>query len=410
MIKLLFRSLFRFLAYLLSFFQIKNKKIRELVYIIVFQLCLVFTFLTLLTLILRVIDESFGFVLTKNTKQVSEVFGETTDPNSLTKTQLINVMKDNMRRGTVRTLDTEKPLAQRTEENLLDLINEFVLEERVIKTWSLYESIFTLHSIRRIHESTPHSQLKFRNWINLTFLINKQSSFPEFTGIRSALLGSVFIVCIALAFSLPLGVASAVYLEEYATKNRLNSIIQTNIYNLTGIPSILYGILGLAIFVRLLLPLTQGRTILSAGLTLGLLCLPIIIINSQEAIKAVPNSLRNSSYGVGATKWQTVWHHVLPGSYERILTGVILAISRAIGETAPLVVVGAATFITTDPTGLFSKFTALPIQIYQWTARPQESYHHVAAAAIIILLFLIISLNSTAIILRKRVSQRKIEQ
>jgi phosphate transport system permease protein len=213
---------------------------------------------------------------------------------------------------------------------------------------------------------------------------------------------------------------AAIYLEEYATAdNWLNRLIQTNINNLAGVPSIIYGILGLAIFVRALEPVTSGsifgavdpttangRTILSAGLTLGLLVLPLIIINSQEAIRAVPGSLRNASYGIGATKWQTVWSHVLPNAIPGILTGTILAISRAIGETAPLVVVGASTVILLDPNGPFSKFTTLPIQIYQWTTRPQDEFRFIAAAAIITLLILLLSLNATAVLLRNRFSRR----
>jgi phosphate transport system permease protein len=199
----------------------------------------------------------------------------------------------------------------------------------------------------------------------------------------------------------------------------VNRVIQVNINNLSGVPSIIYGMLGLAIFVRLLEPMTSGtlfgaadpttangRTILSAGLTLGLLILPVIIINAQEAIKAVPSSLRQASYGLGATRWQTVWHHVLPSALPGILTGTILSVSRAIGETAPLVVVGASTFITVDPSGPFSKFTTLPIQIFQWTARPQDVFRNIAAAAILVLLVLLLGMNASAILLRNRFSRR----
>jgi phosphate transport system permease protein len=214
-------------------------------------------------------------------------------------------------------------------------------------------------------------------------------------------------------------VGAAIYLEEYAADNWLSRIIQTNINNLAGVPSIIYGIVGLAIFVRTLEPLTSGetfglvdattangRTVLSAGLTLGLLVLPIIIINAQEAIRAVPRSLRNASFGVGATKWQTVWSHVLPNAIPGILTGTILAVSRAIGETAPLVVVGASTAISFDPNSPFSKFTTLPIQIYQWTSRPQDEFRSIAAAAILVLLILLLSLNASAVLLRNRFSRR----
>jgi phosphate transport system permease protein len=224
------------------------------------------------------------------------------------------------------------------------------------------------------------------------------------------------MVGIAILFALPIGTGAAIYLQEYATKNFLNRIIQTNINNLAGVPSIVYGMLGLAIFVRALEPFTSGsmfgvtdsngRTILSAGLTMGILVLPLIIINAQEAIKAVPDSLRQAAFGVGATRWQTIWHHVLPNALPGILTGSILAVSRAIGETAPLIIVGASTFISIDPDGPFSKFTALPIQIYQWTTRAQTEFHAIAASAIIVLLILLLTLNATAVLLRHRV-QRK---
>jgi phosphate transport system permease protein len=232
-------------------------------------------------------------------------------------------------------------------------------------------------------------------------------------------LGSLWIVAITLVFSFPVGVGSAVYLEEYASDNRMNRLIQTNINNLAGVPSIIYGMLGLAIFVRALegfssgawfgvgeATTANGRTIVAAGLTLGLLILPIIIINAQEAIRAVPRSLRQAGLALGATKWQTTRAHVLPNALPGILTGTILAVARALGETAPLVVVGASTFITTDPSGPFSKFTALPIQIFQWTSRPQDEFRNIAAAAILVLLVMLLTLNATAVILRNRYARR----
>ena len=187
------------------------------------------------------------------------------------------------------------------------------------------------------------------------------NSKPEFAGVRTAMLGSLWMIALTMLIAFPIGVGAAIYLEEYATDNWLNRMIRTNIYNLAGVPSIIYGMLGLAIFVRALECYTSGaflgvtdsngRTIISAALTMALLVLPLIIINGQEAIRAVPNSLRQASYGLGATKWQTVWNHVLPQAMPGILTGTILAMSRAIGETAPLIVVGASTFIVFDPTG-----------------------------------------------------------
>jgi phosphate transport system permease protein len=246
-----------------------------------------------------------------------------------------------------------------------------------------------------------------------------QSSSPLVAGIRTAILGSSWTILITILVAFPIGIGAAIYLEEYAGDHWLNRLFQTNINNLAGVPSIIYGMLGLAIFVRTLQAITSGavfglvdpttsngRTILSASLTLTLLVLPLIIINAQEAIRAVPRSLREASYGLGGTKWQTVWYHVLPNAIPGILTGTILAISRAIGETAPLVVIGAATYITFDPDGPFSKFTTLPIQIYQWTSRPQDEYRHIAAAAIIVLLVMLLSLNAVAVLLRNRFSRR----
>jgi phosphate transport system permease protein len=252
------------------------------------------------------------------------------------------------------------------------------------------------------------------------FLSNYPSRIADNAGLRSALLGSLWMLAFTAIIAFPLGVGAAIYLEEYAQDNRLNRIIQTNINNLSGVPSIIYGMLGLTVFVRAMEPVTSGalfglgdgsangRTILSAGLTLGLLILPVIIINAQEAIKAVPDSLRQSSYGLGATKWQTIRHHVLPSSFDRILTGTILATSRAIGETAPMVVVGASTLVTLDPSGPFSKFTTLPIQIYQWTARPQAEFRNAAAAAILVLLGLLLTLNATAILLRNYHAKKQV--
>jgi phosphate transport system permease protein len=268
-------------------------------------------------------------------------------------------------------------------------------------------------------EKYAEADLIFKSWITPSFITSPQSSNAINAGVRTAILGSLWTIFIAILFSFPIGVGAAIYLQEYAKDNFLNRIISTNINNLAGVPSIIYGILGLALFVRLLNQFTSGaafgfadptiangRTILSAGLTLGLLILPLIIINAQEAIKAVPNSLRQASYGMGATRWLTVWNHVLPSALPGILTGTILAVSRAIGETAPLVVVGASTFITFDPDGPFSKFTTLPIQIYQWTARPQDVFRNIAAGAIIVLLILLLSMNAIAVLLRNRFSRR----
>jgi phosphate transport system permease protein len=313
-------------------------------------------------------------------------------------------------------------LPARSQDDVYRLVLERVVVPEVMQTWSLVDSIFNRNEVLvEAQQGFPNAEVEFRSWLTPSFITSPQSSEPELAGVRTAIIGSLWVILITIGFSFPIGVGAAVYLEEYASQeNRINRLIQTNINNLAGVPSIIYGMLGLAIFVRVLEMFTSGaafgviddsttangRTIVSAGLTLGLLILPIIIINAQEAIRAVPGSLRQASFGLGATKWQTIWHHVLPNALPGILTGTILAMSRAIGETAPLVVIGASTFITVDPSGPFSKFTVLPIQIYQWTSRPQAEFRNIAAAAIIVLLALLLTLNATAVFLRNRYSTK----
>jgi phosphate transport system permease protein len=239
-------------------------------------------------------------------------------------------------------------------------------------------------------------------WLSPTFFTEFPSRLPARAGIKSALYGTVWLMGLVALISFPIGVAAAVWLEEYAGKGWLRTAIQTNISNLAGVPSIVYGILGLAIFVRWMFALTGGRSVISGALTISLLVLPILIIAGQEAIRAVPNSIREASYGLGATKWQTVRHHVLPNAMPGILTGTILALSRAIGETAPLIMIGALTFIAFVPEGPRDQFTVLSIQVYNWVSRPQDDFRGLAAAAIIVLLALLLSMNALAIWLRNR--------
>lgn len=301
---------------------------------------------------------------------------------------------------------------------LIKLLMDQVVQAQVVKSWPLWDSLTERGAIETAQQTQlPRAELQWRSWVSADFLTSPlDPRRPDLTGIRPALIGSLLIIAITIAVAFPVGVGAAIYLEEYAGRSRLNQIIQTNINNLAGVPSIIYGMLGLAIFVRSLEAVTSGRvvgggaangrTVLSAGFTLALLILPLIIINAQEAIRAVPGSLRQASYGLGATKWQTIWHHVLPYAMPGILTGTILAISRAIGETAPLILVGGATYLTRDPEGPFSIFTALPLLIYRWTTLPQDEFRHAAAAAIVVLLVLLLGLNSIAIILRNRLSRR----
>jgi phosphate transport system permease protein len=240
--------------------------------------------------------------------------------------------------------------------------------------------------------------------LNSALLSNFPSSQAERAGLQPALMGTIWVIAVCLVFIVPVGVATAVYLEEYADSSKWwNRLIEVNIQNLAAIPSIVYGILGLAFLVRG--PLSLGRVVLAGGLTLGLLVLPVVIISGREAIRAVPPSIREGSMALGATQWQTIWKQVLPASIPGIATGVILALSRAIGETAPLIVVGAATFITFNPSGLVGDgggFSALPIQIFSWISQPQEEFKQLAAAGIVLLLGLLVIMNGAAIYLRNR--------
>jgi phosphate transport system permease protein len=236
-------------------------------------------------------------------------------------------------------------------------------------------------------------------WLSLDLLTNTPSRKPEEAGLRPALLGTLWVIGLTALFAFPVGVGAAVYLEEYAPNNRWTRLLKTNIANLAGIPSIVYGLLGLGVFVSLF---ALGRTVISGALTMALLILPVIIIASQEAIRAVPPSLRQAAFALGATRWQVARDHVIPAAMPGILTGIILSISRAMGETAPLLVVGAAAYVTFNPTGVTSKYTALPMQIYEWARRPQQEFQDLAAAAIIVLLVLLLMLNATAIYLRQR--------
>ncbi|MBN8208289.1 phosphate ABC transporter permease PstA [Bacillus sp. NTK071] len=240
-------------------------------------------------------------------------------------------------------------------------------------------------------------------YLDLQFFQNFASRFPEKAGIKAAFFGSLWLMAVIAPVSLILGVGTAIYLEEYAKKNRFTTFIQINISNLAGVPSIVFGLLGLTVFVRML---EMGRSVLAGGLTMSLLILPIIVVAAQEAVRSVPKELREASYAMGATKWQTIRRVVLPASIPGILTGGILALSRAIGETAPLLMIGALTFVAYLPENLLSGFTVMPIQIFNWTSRPQTEFHDVAAAGIIVLLAMLLIMNSIAVLIRNKFSKR----
>lgn len=234
-------------------------------------------------------------------------------------------------------------------------------------------------------------------------LTRLDSRLPSRAGIKPALVGSLWLMGLVGTISFPIGVGAAVYLEEFAPRNRLTTFIEINLANLAAVPSVIYGLLGLAVFVRIM---AMGRSILAGALTLVLLILPVIIVASREALRAVPDSIRQGAYAVGATEWQTVWHQTLPAALPGVLTGMILGLSRAIGETAPLITLGALTYVNFVPQGPLDRFTAMPIQIFNWVSRPQTEFQHTAAAGIILLLAVLLAMNALAIYLRNRYERR----
>ncbi|MDQ3693550.1 MAG: phosphate ABC transporter permease PstA [Chloroflexota bacterium] len=243
-----------------------------------------------------------------------------------------------------------------------------------------------------------------RTWLRWDLFTQSNSRNAADAGFQSGIIGTFWVISLTALLAIPIGIGAAIYLEEYAPRNWWTRILQTNISNLAGVPSVVYGLLGLGLFVYFL---GFDRSVLAAALTMGLLILPVVIIASQESIRAVPSSLREAAFALGATKWQVARSHVLPAAMPGILTGTILALSRAIGETAPVVVVGAALFLSHNPDSVFSRFTVLPVQIYQWTARPQQDFRDLAAAGIIILLVMLLLMNSVAIYFRQRFSRNR---
>lgn len=387
----------------------------------IFFFSIVFSLLALLTLVLDIANDVVGLAAIQSAVDEAEVTGGR-ELASLSQAELIAIIQENSSRRVRDRLEREQPLAERSQENLVEVVQSDVLQTELVAVYPAWESLTQRAAIEaELAEKYPRAELEWRSWINWDFLTRPMSSVALNAGVRTAILGTLWVTLLTALFAIPIGVFAAIYLEEYADQRTwYNKLIQTNINNLAGVPSIIYGMLGLAIFVRVFEPFTSGaflvgddgtlngRTIISAAMTMALLILPIIIIASQEAIRAVPNSLRQGSYGLGATKWQTVQRIVLPQAFPGILTGVILAISRAAGETAPLILVGASTFIATDPGGPFSKFTVVPIQIYNWTARPELEFKVIAAAAIIVLLLLILIFNTTAVLLRNYFRSKRV--
>jgi phosphate transport system permease protein len=239
--------------------------------------------------------------------------------------------------------------------------------------------------------------------LSFQFLTNIASRKPEEAGVYHALMGSIWVIALTGALALPIGVGAAIYLEEYGSRSRVARFIELNISNLAAVPSIIYGLLGLGLFVRLL---AMGQSVMAGAATLALLALPVVIMSTREALRTVPSTIREGSYALGATKWQTIWNQVLPMAMPGVLTGLILALSRAIGETAPLITIGALTYIPFAPDGIWSKFTVLPIQVFNWVSRPQPEFKANAAAGILVLMVLLLSMNAIAIVVRDRQQRR----
>ncbi|TYS87636.1 phosphate ABC transporter permease PstA [Rossellomorea aquimaris] len=286
------------------------------------------------------------------------------------------------------------------QENVLKKMSSRLMVNSIFKGLFLLATLFGLVVL---------SVLLYRvftqgiGYLDLQFLQNVGSRFPEKAGIYAAFMGTIWLMFVVVIVSFILAVGTAIYLEEYAKQNKINKFIKVNISNLAGVPSVVFGLLGLTIFAR---AFALGQSVLAAGLTMSLLILPVIIVAAQEAIRSVPRELRDASYGMGATKWQTITRVVLPAAIPGILTGSILAFSRAIGETAPLVVIGVPTILLFTPGSILDTFTALPMQIYDWTRRPQADFHDVAAAGIIILLGLLLIMNSIAVLIRNKFQKR----
>lgn len=270
------------------------------------------------------------------------------------------------------------------------------LKDQAFKIWGIACTILGLVLLAIFIGNIVIDGLQRINW---DFITNLPSRKAERAGIYTALMGSIWILVLTTAIALPVGIAAGIYLEEYSVKNRLAAILEVNISNLAGVPSIIYGLLGLELFVRIM---QMGASVLAGSCTLALLILPIVIVSTREAIKAVPKSLRDASFALGASKWQTIYHQLLPASFGGIITGIILALSRAVGETAPLIVIGALAYVPFAPSSPMDNFSVLPLQVFNWITRPEKGFAENAAAAIIILLAITFLMNGVAFVLRHR--------
>ena len=270
------------------------------------------------------------------------------------------------------------------------------LKDQIFKIWGIGCTLFGLVILFFFIGDILIDGIQRIDW---SFITDLPSRKAEKSGIYTAVMGSIWILCLTTVIALPIGIAAGIYLEEYSKKGKLSALLEINISNLAGVPSIIYGLLGLEVFVRIM---SLGASVLAGSLTLSLLILPIIIVATREAIKAVPTSIKDASYALGASKWQTIWYQILPASSGGILTGVILALSRAVGETAPLIVIGALAYVPFAPSTPMDEFSVLPIQIFNWISRPQHGFIENAAAAIIILLLITFVMNGIAVYFRNK--------
>ena len=270
------------------------------------------------------------------------------------------------------------------------------LKDQAFKIWGIFCTLLGLVLLAVFIGNILIDGIMRIDW---EFVMNLPSRKAEKSGIYTALMGSIWVLLLTTIIALPVGIAAAIYLEEYSKKNKLATILEVNISNLAGVPSIIYGLLGLEVFVRIM---EMGASVMAGSCTLALLILPIVIVSTREALKAVPKSIRDASFAMGASKWQTVYHQLLPASFGGILTGIILALSRAVGETAPLIVIGALAYVPFAPSSPMDEFSVLPIQIFNWITRPQHGFVENAAAAIIILLLITFVMNGIAVYFRNK--------
>ena len=282
-------------------------------------------------------------------------------------------------------------------------MNKYTYRKKVEKIFTNLTKIVTVFSILILALLLYHILKEGWQFLDWGFLSSFPSRFAAKTGIKAGIWGTIWLIGMTAAIAIPLGIASAIFLEEYGGKGKVASFIELNVSNLAGVPSIVYGLLGLAVFVR---TFGFGRSLISGALTMSLLILPVIIVTTRESIRSVPNSIRYAAYALGANKWQVVFGQVIPVALPGILTGIILALSRAIGEAAPLIVVGALSYVSFTPTFVTDEFTVMPIQIYNWASKPQAEFHQVAASGIVVLLITMITMNLIAVVIRQKKSKR----